>query len=67
MTELEKNQKIDLLIQEFKNKADELEKEESKNNINRLDNGKTKYTELYEEYKKKIDEIERRFKDGTKS
>lgn len=67
MTELEKNQKIDLLIKEFKNKADELEKEESKNNINRLDNGKTKYTELYEEYKKKIDEIERRFKDGTKS
>ena len=67
MTELEKNQKIDLLIQEFKNKADELEKEESKNNINRLDNGKTKYTELYEEYKKKIDEIERRFKDGTES
>ena len=67
MTELEKNQKIDLLIKEFKNKADELEKEESKNNINRLDNGKTKYTELYEEYKKKIAEIERRFKDGTKS
>lgn len=57
MTELEKNQKIDLLIQEFRKKADELEKEDKKSEINRLDNGKTKYTELYEEYKKKIEEI----------
>ena len=58
MTELEKKQKIDLLIQEFKQKADELEKEDSKRQkCNLLDNGKTKYTELYEEYKKKIDEI----------
>ena len=55
MTELEKNQKIDLLIQEFRKKADELEKEDTKSEINRLDNGKTKYTELYEEYKKKIE------------
>ncbi len=55
MTELEK--KIELLKKEFREKADELQKAEKNNNINRLDNGKTKYTELFEEYKQRIEEI----------
>ena len=52
-------EKIDLLKKEFRKKADELQKKEKSNNINRLDNGKTKYTELFEEYKQKIEEIKR--------
>ncbi len=57
MTELEKKQKIELLKKEFMEKADELEKNEPKTKINRLDNGRTKYTELFEEYKEKIENI----------
>lgn len=56
MTELEKK-KIDELIKEFKVEADKLEQEEKSTNNNQLDNGKTKYTVLYEKYKKKIDKI----------
>lgn len=44
---LEKELKIKTIIQEFKNEE-----------CPTLDNGKTKYTELYEKYKKQIDEIE---------
>ena len=59
MTKLERKEKIDLLKEEFRKKADELQKKERNNNINRLDNGKTKYTELFEKYKQKIEEIKR--------
>ena len=55
----ERKEKIDLLKEEFRKKADELQKKERNNNINRLDNGKTKYTELFEKYKQKIEEIKR--------
>ena len=51
--EIEKREKIDSIKEEFENKADELAKDEKCNNINRLDNGKTKYTELFEKYKQK--------------
>ena len=57
--EIEKREKIDSIKEEFENEADELAKHEKCNNINRLDNGKTKYTELFEEYKQKIEEIKR--------
>ena len=59
MTGSEKNEKIKSLVKEFKEKANELEQEDKKNhtNINLLDNGKTKYTELYEKYKVKINKL----------
>ena len=59
MTGSEKNEKIKSLVKEFKEKANELEQEDKKNhtNINLLDNGKTKYTELYEKYKLKINKL----------
>lgn len=59
MTKLERKEKIDLLKEEFRKKADQLQKREKNNTINRLDNGKTKYTELFEKYKQKIEEIKR--------
>lgn len=55
---LEKELRINTIIQKFKNEAKKLENLKNKNEeCPTLDNGRTKYTELYEKYKKQIDEI----------
>ena len=61
MNEEEKNRKIEKLIEKFKQEINNIPEEKQQFKIGgRLDNGKTMYTEIYNKYKKEIDEIKRK-------